>query len=118
MKTSIADNGKRTRGRPTTGIRAPIGVRLYPEMEAALDDWIASKPEPRPSRPEAIRQLVKLGIEANPPAPTLDEQIARQEEKIARRLPTKQSPKKGMAVLRKGLAENDLRKLVEKKSQE
>jgi hypothetical protein len=82
-----------------------------------MDEWIAAQPAPRPSRPEAIRQLIKIGIEAsNPQAPTLEEQIAVLEEKIARRLPTKQSPKKGMAILRKGLAEINLMNLVVKKN--
>jgi hypothetical protein len=34
-------------------------LRLYPELEAALDAWIAQQPEPRPSRPEAIRRILK-----------------------------------------------------------
>jgi hypothetical protein len=39
-------------------------LRLYPELEAALDAWIAEQPEPKPSRPEAIRLILKnsLGI--------------------------------------------------------
>ncbi len=56
--TSIADSGKK-RGRPTTGIGSAIGLRLYPELDAALDAWIATQPEPRPSRPEAIRLALK-----------------------------------------------------------
>jgi hypothetical protein len=39
-----------------------IGVRLYPEMEAALTAWIARQPEPKPSRPEAIRRLMERGL--------------------------------------------------------
>jgi hypothetical protein len=34
-------------------------LRLYPELEAALDAWIAEQPEPRPSRPEAIRRILR-----------------------------------------------------------
>jgi hypothetical protein len=37
-------------------------MRLYPEMEAALAAWIERQPEPKPSRSEAIRQLVVLGL--------------------------------------------------------
>jgi predicted RNase H-like HicB family nuclease len=33
-------------------------LRLYPELEEALDAWIAEQPEPRPSKPEAIRRLI------------------------------------------------------------
>lgn len=36
-----------------------IGVRLYPDIEAALDAWIVEQPEPRPSRPEAIRRILR-----------------------------------------------------------
>jgi len=54
---SIADSSKK-RGRPTTGIGKAIGLRLYPDLEARLDAWIARQPEPRPSRPEAIRRIL------------------------------------------------------------
>lgn len=51
---SIADSKKR-RGRPTTGIGNAMGLRLYPELEAGLDAFIAAQPDPKPSRPEAVR---------------------------------------------------------------
>ena len=31
-------------------------------LSDALDSWIAKQPEPRPSRPEAIRRLVERGL--------------------------------------------------------
>jgi hypothetical protein len=65
---SIPDSKKR-RGRPPTGIGKPIGLRLYPDLEARLNAWIAKQREPRPSRPDAIRQLIELGLKAKPPAP-------------------------------------------------
>jgi len=34
-------------------------VRVMPANVAALDAWIAAQPEPRPSRPEAIRLALK-----------------------------------------------------------
>jgi len=42
-----------------------IGVRLLPDTMRPLDDWIAQQPEPRPTRPEAIRRLTRkaLGLE-------------------------------------------------------
>jgi hypothetical protein len=49
-------------GRPPTGIGKTIGLRLYPDEEAALDAWIAHQTEPRPSRPEAIRQLLRKSL--------------------------------------------------------
>ncbi len=36
-----------------------IGVRLQPEQLARLDAWIASLPDPKPTRPEAIRQVLE-----------------------------------------------------------
>jgi hypothetical protein len=59
--SSIADSRKK-RGRPKTGIGKPIGLRLYPELEARLDRWIKEQPAPKPSRPEAIRRLVERGL--------------------------------------------------------
>ncbi len=50
---------KKKRGRPPTGIGSSIGLRLYPKLESALDLWIASQPEPRPTRPEAIRSALQ-----------------------------------------------------------
>lgn len=49
-------------GRPRTGIGPVIGVRLYPDMEAALTAWVEQQPDPKPSRPEAIRRLVGRGL--------------------------------------------------------
>lgn len=59
---------KRRRGRPTLyeggeGKGAPqIGLRLPPTELAALDDWIAQQPKPKPSRPVAIRRFLELGL--------------------------------------------------------
>src|SRR3954447_7974537 len=61
---SIAEKPKRPRGRPRTGIGPAISMRLYPEMEAALADWIERQPDPKPSRSESIRRLVALGLKA------------------------------------------------------
>jgi hypothetical protein len=35
-----------------------LGVRLHDAALSRLDDWIAAQPEPRPTRPEAIRRLL------------------------------------------------------------
>jgi hypothetical protein len=40
-------------------------VRLQPDHLAALDTWIAEQPEPKPSRPEAVRRLMELGWAAS-----------------------------------------------------
>lgn len=59
---SIADNKKkRGRGRPTTGIGKPVGLRLYPELEAKIDVW-RSRQEDHPGRPEAIRRLIEQAL--------------------------------------------------------
>jgi hypothetical protein len=60
MDTSIADNRKK-RGRPKTGIGPLIGVRLYPDMQARLDAWMATQDD-APSRPEAIRRLLDMAL--------------------------------------------------------
>lgn len=50
-------------GRPPTGIGEPIGVRLHPGLAAKLEAWIAAQPDPKPSRPEAIRRLLEEALE-------------------------------------------------------
>lgn len=49
---------KKRKGPAPTGIGTLIGVRLQPDQLAALDRWIGEQPEPKPTRPEAIRQLL------------------------------------------------------------
>lgn len=58
---SINGTAKR-RGRPATGLGTSINVRLQPDQLAALDRWIDGQDEPRPTRPEAIRQLVEVAL--------------------------------------------------------
>jgi hypothetical protein len=59
MSPSIADNKKkRGRGRPSTGIGPAVGLRLYPDLQARLDAWIAKQGESDLGRPEAIRRLL------------------------------------------------------------
>jgi hypothetical protein len=41
-----------------------MGLRLYPDLARALDEWIASQPDPKPSRPEAIRRLLQQALES------------------------------------------------------
>jgi len=56
-------------GRPRTGIGQLIGVRLAPDLLGQVDAWIAAHPGPKPSRPEAIRTLLRerLDLESTPP---------------------------------------------------
>lgn len=61
MVMSISGTTKR-RGRPvSTGTGVGINVRLQPDQLAALDAWIAKQPD-KPSRPEAVRQLIQKGM--------------------------------------------------------
>ncbi|WP_271167289.1 hypothetical protein [Hansschlegelia plantiphila] len=41
-------------------------VRLPPDLLHPLDAWIAQQPDPKPSRPEAIRRLVDQALAQKP----------------------------------------------------
>lgn len=60
---SIDDIDKRKRGRPPTDA-TPIMVRVSPPLLAPLDAWIADQPDPKPSRPEAIREALAEHLKA------------------------------------------------------
>ena len=67
-KSTIIGSSKKKRGRPalyegSNGKGAPqTGLRLPPDDLAAIDVWITKQAKPKPSRPEAIRRLVELGL--------------------------------------------------------
>jgi hypothetical protein len=48
---------RKARGRPKVDAKQ-IGLRLPPTQLAQLDVWIARQPDPKPSRPEAIRCIL------------------------------------------------------------
>ncbi|SDC02145.1 hypothetical protein SAMN05216337_100142 [Bradyrhizobium brasilense] len=52
---------KKKRGPPATGQGTQIQVRLQPDDLTAVDDWIA-KHDGEPSRPEAIRTLMRQAL--------------------------------------------------------
>jgi hypothetical protein len=60
--TSISDDRK-SRGRPKIGA-VHVGVRIPPDQIARLDEWNRNHFGPESSRPEAIRRLIELGMEA------------------------------------------------------
>jgi hypothetical protein len=62
MKKSISVN-KKSRGRPKKkgGVHPVTAVRLSPEAGVAVDQW-ATRQDDKPSRSEAIRRLVELGL--------------------------------------------------------
>jgi hypothetical protein len=62
MAKSISDNQKK-RGRPATGITPMTGVRLSEAILKEISRW-ASKQDDKPSKAEAIRRLVELGLKA------------------------------------------------------
>jgi hypothetical protein len=49
---------QKKRGPPPTGKGEPVQVRLQPDQMAALDAWIVRHPDPKPTRPEAIRRMI------------------------------------------------------------
>ena len=55
---------EKKRGRPSIGKGLQFNSSFRPELAARIDAWIAAQPEPQPSRPEAIRRLVELGLKA------------------------------------------------------
>ena len=52
---------QKKRGRPATGVDPVSAIRLSPAIREAIDTW-ASKQKDKPSRSEAIRRLVELGL--------------------------------------------------------
>jgi hypothetical protein len=49
---------QKRRGPLPTGKGEPVMVRIQPAQLAALDAWIARHPDPKPTRPEAIRRMM------------------------------------------------------------
>ncbi len=74
---SIPDNQKK-RGRPATGVTPLQGVRMSPELVGEIDAWAAQQPD-RPSRAEAIRRLVVLGLQGRVRPATPDEGLRPQD---------------------------------------
>jgi hypothetical protein len=53
---------KKRRGPKPTGKGVQIQVRIQPTQLTALYLWIAAQPSPKPTRPQAIRALMDLGL--------------------------------------------------------
>src|SRR5713101_695322 len=60
MAKSISRTGKRGRGRPRINPTS-IHLSLAPDLLARLDQFLADQKD-NPSRPEAVRRLVELGL--------------------------------------------------------
>ena len=98
---------KKRRGPAPTGKGTLIGVRLLPPVLNNLDAWIAAQPEPRPSRPAAIRQFLELGLKAakGQDTPTRSRSGRGEVERIYATLhrvsPEKPTPAEGASSVRK-----------------
>lgn len=64
MKKKTVIPQKKKRGPPATGKGEPVVVRMHSPMLANVDAWIAEQKQPFPTRPEAIRRLVEIGLKA------------------------------------------------------
>ena len=62
MKKSITVHQKK-RGRPATGRDPAVTIRLPEDVLASVEHWAVTQ-EDQPSRSQAIRQLVELGLKA------------------------------------------------------
>jgi hypothetical protein len=67
---------KKRRGPAPTGKGVQVVVRLQPAPLLALDNW-ATKQEDRPTRAEAIRRLVELGLTVKQPTAPSSKTAAR-----------------------------------------
>ncbi len=65
LPSVMAEPKKRGRGRPRTGRDPMYGLRMSDDLVAAVDEWAAQQPD-APSRSEAIRRLVQLGLTVRP----------------------------------------------------
>jgi len=63
MKESRKNVAQKKRGRPATGQDPHISLRLPKETIAAADAWAAQLPD-KPTRSEALRRLIDLGMKA------------------------------------------------------
>jgi hypothetical protein len=61
MAVSRKNVPQKRRGRPATGQDPHISLRLPVEMIAEADTWAAQQPD-KPSRSEAFRRLIDLGM--------------------------------------------------------
>ena len=61
MKIAKVSGTKKKIGRPATGVGIQIGMRWHEPVLEAIDEWRRQQPD-LPSRTEAIRRLVELGL--------------------------------------------------------
>ena len=76
MQTSRNNAVQKKRGRPATGQDPTTSIRLSAELRARIDEWAAQRPD-RPTRTEAIRRLLELGLKARPAGRAKEDQKER-----------------------------------------
>lgn len=57
---------QKRRGPAPTGKGVPVQVRCQPSLLASVDNWVSTLPDPKPTRPEAIRRLAEIGLKHVP----------------------------------------------------
>ena len=54
------------KGRPSGRVQADwLRIRASKDLLSSLAAWIAAQPDPKPSRSDAVRALIALGIKAS-----------------------------------------------------
>jgi hypothetical protein len=61
------ENYPKRPGRPPIGEGTKLGLRIRPELEDAIDSWIAQQDDPALTKPEAIRRLLWKALRQNEP---------------------------------------------------
>jgi hypothetical protein len=61
-RQTVKSRKKRRYGPLPTGKGEPVLVRIQPPQLARLDTWIARHPDPKPTRPEALRRLAEKAL--------------------------------------------------------
>ena len=60
-RQTVLTQKRKKRGPPATGKGTLVGVRLQPELLAALDEWAVAR-NLGLGRPEAIRRLLEIAL--------------------------------------------------------
>ncbi|MCA0405594.1 MAG: hypothetical protein LCH39_05530 [Proteobacteria bacterium] len=56
---------RKKRGPKPTGVGTMLGVRVHDPLLVSIDAWIEAQPNPKPSRPEAIRRILTAHLGKN-----------------------------------------------------
>ena len=99
-----------------------LGVRLQSDALGELDVFIASQPEPHPSRPEAIRRLLREALAGKPHLAVTSAELSREihalESEIAKiPEPSERSPDGALQTMDKAIAETALTGLRTRRKQ-